>query len=138
MRHATHISDLGVEGLEAILNQALIWKRGPHPKHLVDKILGMVFFNPSLRTRSSFEAVMLRGGGHAIVLEVGGGVWKLEDRIGAVMDGDRAEHLKEAVPVLARFADALAVAGISRNTCSSSVSWWGAAAIPRCCASCRL
>lgn len=109
MRHATHISDLGVEGLEAILSQALAWKRGPHPKHLVDKILGMVFFNPSLRTRSSFEAVMLRGGGHAIVLEVGGGVWKLEDRIGAVMDGDRAEHLKEAVPVLARFADALAV-----------------------------
>ena len=61
----------------------------------------MVFFNPSLRTRASFEAVMLRHGGHAIVLEVGNGVWKLEDRDGAVMDGDRAEHVKEGVPVLA-------------------------------------
>ena len=109
MRHATRISDLGVEGLEAILSQALAWKQGPHPKHLVDRILGMVFFNPSLRTRASFEAVMARGGGSSIVLEVGNGVWKLEDREGAVMDGDRAEHIKEAAPVLSRYVDMLAV-----------------------------
>ncbi|HNX94783.1 MAG TPA: N-acetylornithine carbamoyltransferase [Holophaga sp.] len=115
MRHATHIADLGVEGLEAVLSQALAWKRGPHPKHLVEKILGLVFFNPSLRTRSSFEAVMLRGGGHAVVLEVGGGVWKLEDREGAVMDSDRSEHLKEAVPVLGRFLDGLAVRTFAAN-----------------------
>jgi N-acetylornithine carbamoyltransferase len=69
----------------------------------------MVFFNPSLRTRASFEAVMARGGGSSIVLEVGNGVWKLEDRDGAVMDGDRAEHIKEAAPVLSRYVDLLAV-----------------------------
>jgi N-acetylornithine carbamoyltransferase len=109
MRHATGISDFGSEGLEEILAQAIAWKQGPHPKHLVDKILGMVFFNPSLRTRASFEAAMARGGGSAIVLEVGNGVWKLEDRIGAVMDGDRAEHIKEAAPVLSRYLDVLAV-----------------------------
>jgi len=109
MRHATGIQDLGIAGVEDILARALAWKLGPHPKHLVDKILGMVFFNPSLRTRASFEAVMARGGGSSIVLEVGNGVWKLEDREGAVMDGDRAEHIKEAAPVLSRYVDLLAV-----------------------------
>jgi N-acetylornithine carbamoyltransferase len=100
---------LGPEGLESILAKAMAWKGGPHPKHLVDKVLGMVFFNPSLRTRASFEAVMARGGGSSIVLEVGSGVWKLEDRLGAVMNSDRAEHVREAVPVLSRYVDALAV-----------------------------
>jgi N-acetylornithine carbamoyltransferase len=109
MKHATRIQDLGLQGVEAVLEQALAWKAGPHPKHLVDKILGMVFFNPSLRTRASFEAVMARGGGSSIVLEVGNGVWKLEDRLGAIMDGDRAEHIREAAPVLSRYVDFLAV-----------------------------
>ena len=109
MKHATRIQDLGIQGVEAILEQALAWKAGPHPKHLVDEILGMVFFNPSLRTRASFEAVMARGGGSSIVLEVGNGVWKLEDRLGAIMDGDRAEHIREAAPVLSRYVDYLAV-----------------------------
>lgn len=109
MRHATGISDLGIEGLEEVLARALDWKRGPHPRHLAGTILGMVFFNPSLRTRASFEAVMARGGGSSIVLEVGNGVWKLEDRTGAVMDGDRAEHIREAAPVLSRYVDLLAV-----------------------------
>jgi N-acetylornithine carbamoyltransferase len=108
MKHFTGIADLGPGGLDRVLAQAAAWK-GTHPKHLADQLLGMVFFNPSLRTRASFEAVMARGGGSAIVLEVGNGVWKLEDRPGAVMDGDRAEHVKEAVPVLARYVDALAV-----------------------------
>ncbi|MBI4913297.1 MAG: N-acetylornithine carbamoyltransferase [Acidobacteria bacterium] len=108
LRHFTHIRDLGPEGVERILSRAAAWK-GSFPKHLVDRVLAMVFFNPSLRTRASFETVMIRGGGSAVVLEVGNGVWKLEDRLGAVMDGDRAEHVREAVPVLARYADALAV-----------------------------
>ncbi len=108
MKHFTSIQDLGPAGVESILAKAATWK-GRFPKHLADKLLGMVFFNPSLRTRASFEAVMARGGGNALVLEVGNGVWKLEDRLGAIMDGDRAEHVKEAVPVLARYVDALAV-----------------------------
>lgn len=52
---------------------------------------------------------MLRGGGNAIVLEVGSGTWKLEDREGAIMDGDRPEHMSEAIPVLGCYVDALAV-----------------------------
>ncbi|HEU5245493.1 MAG TPA: hypothetical protein VFU09_00225, partial [Candidatus Udaeobacter sp.] len=109
MKHATRLSDLGLEILNRILATAKAWKGKPHPKHLRDKLLGMLFFNPSLRTRASFEAVMARGGGSAMVMEAGSSTWKFEHRIGAVMDGDRAEHLKEAVPVLCRYVDALAV-----------------------------
>ncbi len=109
MKHFTSIQDLGPEGVAQILHLAEAWKRSGPGKHLADRLLSMVFFNPSLRTRASFEAVMARGGGSAVVLEVGNGVWKLEDRDGVVMDGDRAEHVKEAVPVLSRYVDALAV-----------------------------
>jgi N-acetylornithine carbamoyltransferase len=52
---------------------------------------------------------MLRSGGHAIVLEVGSGVWTLEHRDGVVMDQNRTEHIREAVPVLSRYVDALAI-----------------------------
>lgn len=109
MQHFTRLADIGPDGVRLVLDRAVAWKRQPPEAHLAGRILGMVFFNPSLRTRASFEAVMIRGGGHAIVLEVGGGVWKLEDRTGAVMDKDRAEHVREAVPVLGRYVDMLAV-----------------------------
>lgn len=109
MEHFTALADLGVDGVEAVLGEALAWKKLPPGKHLRDKLLGMLFFNPSLRTRLSFEAAMLRGGGQAIVLEVGSGVWKLEARAGAVMNGDKPEHVREAIPVLGRYVDALAV-----------------------------
>lgn len=52
---------------------------------------------------------MARGGGNVSVIEAGSGTWKLEDRIGAIMHDDRAEHLQEAVPVLSRYVDALAI-----------------------------
>lgn len=109
LKHFTRISDLGVDGVAEILETALRWKHDDPGHVLAERVLGMVFFNPSLRTRTSFEAAMLRGGGGAVVLQVGQGMWKLEERTGVVMDGDRAEHLREAVPVLARYVDALAV-----------------------------
>ncbi|MCG3127848.1 MAG: N-acetylornithine carbamoyltransferase [Phycisphaerae bacterium] len=73
------------------------------------RILGMVFFNPSLRTRMSFEAAMLRFGGAAITLNVGGDAWNLEYRDGVIMNGDRAEHVREAAPVISRYCDILGV-----------------------------
>lgn len=109
-RHFTQLADLGVAGVQSILDEAADWKQSQAPRgHLNGRLLAMVFFNPSLRTRASFEAAMLRGGGNAIVLDVGNGVWKLEDRNGAIMNGDRPEHIREAIPVLGRYADALAV-----------------------------
>lgn len=71
------------------------------------KVMGMVFFNPSLRTRTSFESLMARLGGHAICLTVGGDTWSLEHRDGVVMDGAAAEHIREAAPVLSRYCDVI-------------------------------
>ncbi|MBI3892407.1 MAG: N-acetylornithine carbamoyltransferase [Candidatus Wallbacteria bacterium] len=101
--------DLSDAELEALLELATRFKARGHKPLLAGKILGMIFFNPSLRTRASFEAGMFQLGGHAIDLSVGQGVWKLEHRDGTVMDGDAAEHLREAVPVLARYCDLLSV-----------------------------
>ncbi len=115
MKHATSIAALGLENVARILATAHAWKKAPHRRHLENKIFGMLFFNPSLRTRASFEAVMLRGGGGAIVLDAGA-TWKVEERTGAVMDGDRPEHLQEAVPVLSRYVDALGVRTFAANT----------------------
>ncbi len=115
MRHFTHIRDLGPEGVAALINRAQKWKRGDPGAVLAAKALGMVFFNPSLRTRTSFEMAMLRSGGHAIALDIGNGVWKLEDRDGAVMNGDRAEHVRDAVPVLGRYVDLLGVRSFSHG-----------------------
>lgn len=109
LRHFTQLRDLGVSGLDAVIAKAMAWKKTPPVGKLAGRILGMVFFNPSLRTRASFEAAMLRSGGHAIVLEVGSGVWTLEHRDGVVMDQNRTEHIREAVPVLSRYVDALAI-----------------------------
>lgn len=113
MRHCTHISDLGIAGVKEVIEKALDWKRSTPGEHLRGKVFGMVFFNPSLRTRASFEAAMLRAGGHAIVLDVGAGVWKLEHREGAVMNADKTEHIKEAAPVLSRYVDMLGIRSFS-------------------------
>ncbi len=92
-----------------LLERAHALKGVPGGDELAGKILAMVFFNPSLRTRASFEAAMLRHGGHAILLEPGRGVWGMETRSGIVMDGSAAEHLVEAAAVIGRYADAVAV-----------------------------
>ncbi|MCB1216127.1 N-acetylornithine carbamoyltransferase [bacterium] len=109
MVHLTHISDLGPAGVSNILERALQWKRKDPGPVYAGRILGMLFFNPSLRTRASFESAMLRSGGHAIVIDVNGGSWKLETADGVRMDGDRPEHIREAIPVLGGYVDALAV-----------------------------
>jgi N-acetylornithine carbamoyltransferase len=76
---------------------------------LLKRVLAMVFMDPSLRTRASFEAAMFLHGGHGIVLEPGKGSWSLETEPGAVMDGTTVEHIKDAARVLGRYADALGV-----------------------------
>lgn len=93
----------------ALLDLAGRVKRGDVTGGLAGKVLAMVFLDPSLRTRASFETAMFLHGGHAVILEPGKGSWSLETEIGAVMDGANVEHLVEAARVLGRYADALAV-----------------------------
>jgi N-acetylornithine carbamoyltransferase len=81
----------------------------PEPRALAGKILGLVFFNPSLRTLASFQVAMARLGGTSFVINPGQGTWQLETRTGVVMDGAAAEHVREGIPVLASYCDALGI-----------------------------
>ena len=82
-------------------------KRGKQP--LAGKSVAMVFFNPSLRTRVSFEVGIAELGGQAVTMSVGSESWSLEYREGAVMDQDKTEHIKDAARVLSRYVDAICV-----------------------------
>jgi N-acetylornithine carbamoyltransferase len=109
MRQLISTKDFSLSELEDFLAFAAEVKSGKVKTKIPGKILGMVFFNSSLRTRTSFEAGMFQLGGHAINLGVGQGVWDLEYREGAIMNENKAEHIKEAVPVLSRYVDCLSV-----------------------------
>ena len=81
----------------------------PSGRPLEGKSVGLLFFNPSLRTRISFELSVTQLGGTPVVLSMGQDTWKLETRDGVVMDEDKAEHIQDAIRVLSRYVDALAV-----------------------------
>ena len=79
-------------------------------------MLALLFFNPSLRTLASFQAGMARLGGSSFVISPGQGTWVLETRDGVVMDGAAAEHVREAIPVLAGYGDALGIRSFAGGT----------------------
>jgi len=114
MKHFTHIADVGRRGAYELIERAQYLKRDGLGERFSDRLLAMLFFNPSLRTRASFEAAMVRGGGNALVFDVGKGLWPLETVDGTVMNGDKSEHIREAAPVLGRYADALAVRSFAK------------------------
>ena len=74
-----------------------------------NKTLLMVFFNSSLRTRLSTQKAALNLGMNVIVLDVNQGAWKLETERGVIMDGDKSEHLLEAIPVMGCYCDLIGV-----------------------------
>src|SRR5215211_9400490 len=98
------------EELEDLLLRAARFKRGEDTsKPLAGRSVGLVFFNPSLRTRASMQVGIYELGGNAVILEPGSTSWSLEHREGVVMDGDKTEHLKEFVRVLERYVSAIGV-----------------------------
>jgi N-acetylornithine carbamoyltransferase len=109
------VEEWSPDEIEALLRLAARVKRGEVKGGLDRKVLAMVFLDPSLRTRTSFEAAMFLHGGHAVVLEPGKGSWALETEDGVVMDQDSVEHVTEAARVLGRYADALAVRAFPRG-----------------------
>ncbi len=74
-----------------------------------NKTLLMIFFNNSLRTRLSTQKAAMNLGMNVIVLDVNAGAWKLETERGVVMDGDKSEHLLEAIPVMGSYCDLIGV-----------------------------
>ena len=90
------VEDWSAEEIDALLALAAKIKRGEVLGGLERKVMAMVFMDPSMRTRTSFETAMYLHGGHAVVLEPGKSSWSLETEMGAVMDGTTVEHLKDA------------------------------------------
>ncbi len=116
MKEFISVKDLG--DLKAGLAAAKYVKENP----FADQALGrnrtmlIVFFNNSLRTRLSTQKAALNLGMNVMVLDVNQGAWKLETELGVVMDGDKSEHLREAIPVMCSYCDIIGVRSFAALT----------------------
>jgi len=114
MRHFTCVQDIG-DPRQAVRDALEIKKdRFRYSELGKNKTLMMIFFNSSLRTRLSTQKAAMNLGMNTIVLDVNQGAWKLETERGVVMDGDKPEHLLEAVPVMGCYCDIIGVRSFAR------------------------
>jgi len=109
MKRFLDLADFSRDEVRHLLDLARRLEQSPEPQALAGKILGLVFFNPSLRTLASFQSGMAKMGGSSFVITPGQGTWQLETKLGAVMSGAAAEHVREGIPVLASYCDALGI-----------------------------
>ncbi len=109
------LEDLADDRLEAVLARARELEVRRVSDDLRGRTVALLFMNPSLRTLASMQAGVAQLGGNSFVISPGAGSWKIEMRDGAVMDGDAAEHVREAIPVLGAYADAMAVRCFARG-----------------------
>lgn len=114
MRNFTNVSDIG--DLKAAVAEAMQVKadRFAFSELGRNRTLLMIFFNSSLRTRLSTQKAAMNLGMNTIVLDVNQGAWKLETERGVIMDGDKPEHLLEAVPVMGCYCDVIGVRSFAR------------------------
>jgi len=109
MKKFTDVTDIG--DLKQAVAEALQIKKDRFSYNDLgrNKTLMMIFFNSSLRTRLSTQKAAMNLGMNVIVLDVNQGAWKLEIERGVIMDGDKAEHLLEAIPVMGSYCDIIGV-----------------------------
>ncbi len=109
MKHFTNVKDIG--DLKKAVAEAMDVKRGRYAWDTLgkNKTLIMIFFNSSLRTRLSTQKAAQNLGMNVMVLDINQGAWKLETERGVIMDGDKPEHLLEAVPVMGAYCDIIGV-----------------------------
>ena len=114
MKKFTCVADIG--DLTLAVKEALEVKadRFAYTELGRNKTLLMIFFNSSLRTRLSTQKAAMNLGMNVMVLDVNQGAWKLETERGVVMDGDKAEHLLEAIPVMGSYCDIIGVRSFAR------------------------
>jgi len=109
LKHFLTTNDWSRDELESLLLVAGELKQQPMNSSLKGKSIALLFLNPSMRTRTSFDLGMQQLGGIAIVLQPGKDAWGLEFETGTVMDGDAEEHIAEAAGVLSRYCDLIAL-----------------------------
>ena len=109
MRNFTSVHD--IEDLNVALEKAKWVKNNPYANQDLgkNKTLLLIFFNSSLRTRLSTQKAGYNLGMNVIVLDINQGAWKLETERGVIMDGDKPEHILEAIPVMGAYCDIIGV-----------------------------
>jgi N-succinyl-L-ornithine transcarbamylase len=114
MKHFTSVHDIG--NLDTALKEAFELKKNVFRYDTLgkNKTLLAIFFDSSLRTRLSTQKAALNLGMNAIVLDVNQGAWKLETGRGVIMDGDKPEHILEAIPVMGSYCDVIGVRSFAR------------------------
>lgn len=108
-RHFLTTLDWSRDELQQLIDEAGRLRSEPIRDDLKGKSIALMFLNPSLRTRSSFEIGAYQLGAHAVVLEPGKAAWGIEFEPGVVMDGEAEEHISEVAGVLSRYCDAIAL-----------------------------
>ena len=114
--------DLTTGEVRELVDLALELKRGDACLDLRAKVLGLVFFNPSVRTRMSNESAIARFGGSAISVTPGKDTWQFECGEGVVMDGSTQEHVRELAPVMSQFCHAVGIRKSELITTSSTTA----------------
>ncbi len=114
MRHFTSVNDIA--DLNEALKVAFDVKKNPFAyQHLgKNKTMVLIFFNSSLRTRLSTQKAAMNMGMNAMVLNVGEESWQMESELGVIMDGDKPEHLLEAIPVIGSYCDIIGVRAFAK------------------------
>lgn len=109
MKHFTSVQDIG--NLKQALEKARFVKEHPFADQELgrNKTLMLIFFNSSLRTRLSTQKAGMNLGMNVMVLDINQGAWKLETGQGVIMDGDKPEHILEAIPVMGSYCDVIGV-----------------------------
>ena len=103
------LADFDREQIDELLWLTRRLSERPEPQALAGKVLALLFLSSSLRTLASFQAAMARLGGGTFVISPEMSIHRLENHSGIVMDGVAAEHIREAVPVIASYSDALGI-----------------------------
>ena len=109
MNHFNDLADFSNEEIDSLLQLARRLQVEPEPRALEGKIMSLLFLSPSLRTLASFQAAMQRLGGGSFVISPDMSIHGIETRPGIVMDGVAAEHIREAVPVIASYGDVMGI-----------------------------
>lgn len=116
MKNFLTVSDIG-DWREAVREALYVKSHKFDFRHLGEnRTMMLIFFNSSLRTRLSTQKAAMNLGMNTIVLDVNQGAWKLETERGVIMDGDKAEHLLEAIPVMGCYADIIGVRSFASLT----------------------
>jgi N-acetylornithine carbamoyltransferase len=115
MNYFNDLADFSVIEIRELLTLANKLDIEPEPRALEGKVLSLLFLSPSLRTLISFQSAMARLGGSTFVISPNMSIHGLESRSGIVMDGVAAEHIREAVPVIASYGDAIGIRAFARR-----------------------